>query len=261
MMVLVVAEAVAIALLGLLVAGLLRSHAEILRRLHQLGAGEDQRTGPIGVEFGLQPGVAAPRGTPTGAAPATGHDIAGQTPSGDAVAITVVGSPGHTLVAFLSSGCSTCAGFWAAFARPELALPFNTRLVIVTRSGGQESESAIDKLAPPTVPVVMSSPTWDAYEVPVAPYFVLVEGRSGAVLGEGAATAWAQVANLMEQALADSKLAQAPRADRTPVSVDRDTGDDAFRAGRADAELLAAGIGPGHASLFPATLPAPPDRD
>ena len=39
MTVLVVAEAAAILLLGLLVAGLLRSHAEILRRLHELGAG------------------------------------------------------------------------------------------------------------------------------------------------------------------------------------------------------------------------------
>src|SRR4051812_49320596 len=37
----VVAEAGAIVLLGLLVAGLLRSHAEILRRLHELGAGMD----------------------------------------------------------------------------------------------------------------------------------------------------------------------------------------------------------------------------
>jgi hypothetical protein len=36
-LVLVVVEAVAIALLALLVAGLLRSHAEILRSLHELG--------------------------------------------------------------------------------------------------------------------------------------------------------------------------------------------------------------------------------
>ncbi|NAZ88376.1 hypothetical protein GTR00_20125, partial [Kineococcus sp. T90] len=37
----VVALAVAVALLGLLVAGLLRSHAEILRSLHALGAGRE----------------------------------------------------------------------------------------------------------------------------------------------------------------------------------------------------------------------------
>jgi len=37
--ILVTVEAVAIGLLGLLVAGLLRSHAEVLRALHDLGAG------------------------------------------------------------------------------------------------------------------------------------------------------------------------------------------------------------------------------
>ena len=43
---LVIAEAVAIALLGLLVAGLLRSHAEILRALHELGAGQRRSAWP-----------------------------------------------------------------------------------------------------------------------------------------------------------------------------------------------------------------------
>jgi len=38
---LVVVEALAIVMLGILVAGLLRSHAEILRSLHQLGVGLD----------------------------------------------------------------------------------------------------------------------------------------------------------------------------------------------------------------------------
>ncbi|MGH9063549.1 MAG: hypothetical protein ACRD0L_06195, partial [Acidimicrobiales bacterium] len=46
MVVLVVVEALAIGLLGVLVAGLLRSHAEILRALHRLGAG-------LGEELGL----------------------------------------------------------------------------------------------------------------------------------------------------------------------------------------------------------------
>src|SRR5206468_11279377 len=41
MLAVVIAEAAAIFLLGLLVAGLLRSHAEILRALHDLGAAAD----------------------------------------------------------------------------------------------------------------------------------------------------------------------------------------------------------------------------
>src|SRR5215212_5814831 len=41
MLVLVVIESVVLALLALLVAGLLRSHAEILRTFHDLGVGSD----------------------------------------------------------------------------------------------------------------------------------------------------------------------------------------------------------------------------
>ncbi|HEX9530474.1 MAG TPA: hypothetical protein VF954_05000, partial [Acidimicrobiales bacterium] len=41
------AEGLAIVLLAVLVAGLLRSHAEILRRLHELGAGMDPAPGAV----------------------------------------------------------------------------------------------------------------------------------------------------------------------------------------------------------------------
>ena len=49
---LVVALGVVVALLGVLVAGLLRSHAEILRQLHALGAGRTPGgVGPVDVPF------------------------------------------------------------------------------------------------------------------------------------------------------------------------------------------------------------------
>jgi hypothetical protein len=247
---LVVAEAVAIGLLGLLVAGLLRSHADILRRLHQLGAGDDDRRSPADVRFGLQPGVPAPRDGLKGQSPG-GHDIAGQTPAGDAVALAVVGIAQNTLVAFLSSGCSTCADFWESFGGCGPTLPFGTQLVVVTKGTDHESESRLRQLAPSAVPVVMSSAVWAAYDVPVAPYFVLVDGPSGQVRGERAATSWAQVAHLWQQAAADGRLAER----RTTG-----TGDDGFRAARADAELLTAGITPGHPSLYPSPLPEPPKQ-
>lgn len=152
MIAVVLAEAAAILLLGVLVAGLLRSHAEILRQLHELGAGVDPdgSPGPVDVPFEVQPGIPAPR---TSAPPA--RDLAGVSPDGDAIGIGVVGTPHHTVVAFLSSGCHTCAGFWHAFRATDLALPGNTRLVVVTKSGGEESESAVRALAPPGVPVVI----------------------------------------------------------------------------------------------------------
>ena len=211
---LVVVEAVAILLLGVLVAGLLRSHAEILRRLHALGAGLDED-------------ARAP--APLAATPvdADAHDLVGVTPTDEAAAVSVVGTAHDTLLAFLSSGCSTCEGFF----REPATLPANTRLVVVTKSEADESISAIRAQAPAGIPVVMSTQAWGEYGVPGSPYFVLVDGPRGRVRGEGTATSWQQVANLMAQALADAKAGSE-------------------RESRADVELLAAGVYPGDPSLY-----------
>jgi hypothetical protein len=152
MTVLVVIEAVVLALLALLVAGLLRSHAEILRTLHDLGVGRD----PL-----AEPGVTTPVRAPTltrsapGTDQATAVDVAGMTPGGDAVVIGVAGAPQPTLLAFLSSGCITCHHFWETFDTPGLELPGGARLVIVTMGPEAESESAIAEMAPRAVTVVM----------------------------------------------------------------------------------------------------------
>jgi len=108
---LVVALTVAVALLGLLVVSLLRSHAEILRRLHEIDpaydhaggdhAGHDH--GPTPVEVGVRPGVALPREHETPA-----HDVQGTTPAGGEVGLALLGGRASTLLAFLSSGCMTC---------------------------------------------------------------------------------------------------------------------------------------------------------
>jgi hypothetical protein len=222
MTVLVVAEAVAIALLGLLVAGLLRSHAEILRRLHDLGAGMDPETGPMPVTFD---GTRLPARTDRPA-----HDISGVTPDDEGVAVGVLGVEHPSLLAFLTSGCLTCEGFWAAFADPaRRVLPRGTRLVVVTKGPEHESESRVRELAGPGLDVVMSSAAWDDYDVPVAPYFVHVDGASGEVRGEGAAQTWDQLVALLDRALAD--------------------GDDG--EARADRALMAAGIMPGDPRLYP----------
>jgi hypothetical protein len=193
---LLVLEAVALALLGVLVAGLLRSHAEILRALHRLGVGDGDA--PPG-ELRVQPGVARPRAT---SEPAL--DVVGTTPGGDALVVEVVGTPHDTLVAFLSSGCITCHGFWDAFRdRANLSLPKETKVVIATQGPEQESAPKVLALSPPGVPVVMSTAAWEGYGVPGAPYFIHVQGASGRVLGEGAAGTWAQVASLLQQAVDD----------------------------------------------------------
>lgn len=237
MLALVIAQTVALVLLGLLVAGLLRSHAEILRALHDLGAGLDPGGGDR-PPFTTQPGVPAPRASATPA-----HDVAGTTPDGDAAAYGVTGVGQRTLLAFLSSGCLTCRTFWDAFADPRgLGLPSGTRLLVVTAGADRESPSSVAELAPAGIPVVMSSEAWDRYEVPGSPYFVLVDGPDGVVAGEGSASTWRQVSELLGRADGDTAAAR----NLPLVGVDG-----AARAARDDAELAAAGIHPGHPSLYP----------
>ena len=76
-------------------------------------------------------------------------------------------------------------------------------MVVVTRDLAEESPSALAKLTPEAVPVVASSATWDALDVPGSPYFVLVDG-SGQVAGEGSGASWPQVVDLLAQAHADA---------------------------------------------------------
>jgi hypothetical protein len=240
--VLVVAEGLAILLLALLVAGLLRSHAEILRSLHELGAAP--------YDEGSRDHPAPTRHVRAAAAPAA-TDIVGTTPDGDGVVAGVSGGQHDSLLAFLSSGCTTCASFWDAFTTVEtLGLPPGARLVVVTKGPDVESISAVRALAPPGVTVVMSTEAWDAYEVPVVPYFVHVDGPSGRVVGQGAGSTWEQVASLMGQALGDVPL---------PTPGVRKARADAEREARADRELLRAGIKPGDASLYPTSGPGPTD--
>ena len=253
MIVVVVIEGVAIALLAVLVLGLLRSHAEMLRALHDLGVSLDPE------------GSAAPAVTPSAPARPANEatraldarlDVDGIDPRGRTVHVAVVGVDRLTLVAFLSSGCLSCRGFWERFADPATEVPGGARVVVVTKGPEAESESLVRQLAPGTVTTVLSSETWDAYGVPVAPYFVLVDGGTGHVVGEGAATQWDQVRNLMGQALADAGIAaDRGRAIRGGGPAQRARLDGAAREARVDDELRSAGITPGHASLYPPALP------
>jgi hypothetical protein len=219
MEVLVAVETVLLALLVLLVAGLLRSHAEILRRL---GPGEE----PVLPE---PPAVINTRAT---------ADIAGTTLEGDAVQFSLGASSPPTLVAFLTSGCAVCGNFWndMRHGRHTQHLDGDLRLVVVTKDTSHESPSKLDQLRPDDVPVVMSSAAWDSHQVPAAPYFVYVEG--GLVQGEGSATTWKQIASLMRDAEHDASYAN---------------GDE--RTDRIDEILEASGIGPGDPSLYPGEEP------
>ncbi len=248
MTVLVVGLTIAVLLLGVLVAGLLRSHAEILRQLHSVGAGREQDTVTRGPDLDVGPGVMA---VSAGATGSPAHDLVGTTPGAESATVSVVGAPHDTLLAFLSSGCLTCHGFWDAFSTgTDLGLPAGTRLVVVTRSAETESVSTIRRLAPRAYLTVMSTEAWESYGVPGSPYFVHVDGRAGRVAGEGSATAWEQVVRLVNEATEDRAVARsAPGHSHPAQRPDDGRGDGAYREARADRELLAAGITPGHESL------------
>jgi hypothetical protein len=180
--VVVAVETVLLALLLLLVAGLLRSHAEILRRL---GPPDESRSA------GDDSSLPEPPAVVTAHAPS---DIVGTTLEGDAVKVSLGAAAPPTLVAFLTSGCAVCGNFWDDMRRGRQGQFID-----------HESPSRLEQLRPDDVPVVMSSAAWEAHRVPAAPYFVFVDG--GLVRGEGSATTWKQIGSLLRDAEHDARFA------------------------------------------------------
>jgi hypothetical protein len=284
MVALVIILTVVVLLLTVLVAGLLRSHADILKALHDLGAGvgdpsqepinlethnhshdqeRNQRRarnrdrnangGPISSPIPFTMGSPLPGERNSTSAPT----IAGVTPTGDALAIAVSGNDQLTLIAFLSSGCATCAGFWEAFQAPEhLGLPDGIRLVVVTKGPEMEIAGEVQAKAHSRLQVVMSTDAWGDYEVPGSPFFVLVDGSAGRRIGEGVANHFSQVAELVRRAQVDMQA--------FGVGTRREGGsrsrafagglDGPARESANDQELRAAGILPGDPSLYPSSL-------
>lgn len=221
----VIIEGVVILLLAMLVAGLLKSHAEILRQLAALGVGED---GAVTV------GTAHTRPRTTGMEKAPANTLHGVGLDGSEQSMSLIHGRGPTLVAFLSSGCLSCQTFWTEM-QGDFDLPTpDTRPVIVTKGPGSESVARIRDLAPGRVPLIMSDDTWEAFRVPMTPYFLLVDGE-GMVMGEGAASSWRHLLGLLRQSARDA----------VPAGLDAD-GREAFT----DQQLRQAGIEPGDPSLY-----------
>jgi hypothetical protein len=253
---LVSVETVLLIVLLVLVAGLLRSHAELLRRLGPPAADEPVGTGALARDSAVR----APSGTAAPRRPAPA--LHGVTPMGDAVGLDFASGAGTlTLLAFLTTGCSTCAGFWETLAEPRL--PAGVETVIVAHGAERERVSRVAALAPAGVPVVMSSQAWLDYEVPGAPYFVLA---ARAILGEGVASTWPALASLVSDAIEEEREANGSPAAQAPVaaalgvtrvgaasstSTRSRAPAGATRARRIDDALAAGGIGPDHPSLHP----------
>lgn len=226
---------VVVILLSILVLGLLRSHGEMLRAFNEMGIsfGHDGADTSAATTLLPDPQRRVPHASErviASSGDGSVHDISGTTPRGGGLVVGVSGRNERTLLAFLTSGCATCKNFWDAFSN-DPPLPRSVdRLVIVTKSNDEESPAALANLAPPRHSIVMSSKAWDDYGVPVSPYFVLVDGSTAAIDGEGAATTWTQVGSLLSRADADIE---------------------AENERRIDADLEAAGIAPDDPTLYP----------
>jgi hypothetical protein len=240
----VVVETVLLALLCVLVAGLLRGYASVLQRLHALDGGGQPSAPPFRT-------IAEVPEPPTAAGLAISgrdewqpaHDVEGVSLTDEIVSARVVGVPRDTVLAFLSSGCEGCTGFWHELADGAAVVPDGTRLLVVTKSATDESPAALAALCPPGVDLVMSSQAWSDYAVPGSPYVVVADGTTGRVKGEGSGTSFSQIGGLIAQASADRNRLVKPAADRE-------------RESDVDRALLAAGIAPGDPSLYAVAEPA-----
>jgi hypothetical protein len=208
---LVVVETLVLALLGVIVVALLRSHAEILRRLPEPER-DSGDVAAVGAPVVLPDTPQIPQHLPPPRRrPTEAHDIAGSTLEADPVVVTMR-SGADTVLAFLSTGCLTCRTFWDGLrAEVRRPLPGDARLVVVVKDPAFESPSKLRELAPPevrdAVTIVQSSAAWEDFGVAMSPYFCFVDGRSGAVRSEGSAMTWDQVASLLRDALLDEEVA------------------------------------------------------
>jgi hypothetical protein len=208
----VAAETLLLVVVGLFVIALLRSHAEILRRLER-----------------LSPDSALPQPEDRAAGVGRAADLDGTTPDGGARRIVL--SPGpDTLLAFLSTSCSVCLRLLETVA--EAQLPVGLRLVVVAKDARLERLRVLRPVAA-KADVVLSSAAWEGYAVPGSPYFVHVAGADGRILGEGSAAGWEQVVSLILDAAEEGAQP------------------DVANLSRIDDVLESAGIAPGHPSLRP----------
>lgn len=228
---LVIALTMVVLLLAVLVIGLLQSHAAIVRALDEAGIDFDRtrRTSPSTTRSAsagpnaAEPFLPNPQLRPGDTSPAVAgggagrvRDLIGVDFDGNPMAVAVAQVPRATLLAFLSSGCLTCHSFWEGFADPALRASVvpGASVVVVTKGPEGETAAGVAKLAGSDLLTIMSSEAWDDYSVPVAPYFMLVDGTNDRVIGEGSAATFAQLANLMERAQADFDHARARNHNR-----------------------------------------------
>ena len=232
-----IAMAVVILLLGIVVVGLLRNHAEVLRRLDRLGVRLDDADRPDH----QHDSTLALRSGPTTNGSASVSDLVGVTPEGEPATVSSSIGDDPLLLAFLSTSCTSCTNFWERFEAPaSLIGRTRFRVAVVTLGPEEESPTRAIGLRRGTADVLMSSSAWSDYAVPGAPYFVVIDPRAGEVIGEGTAATFPALEEFLLDASNDREWDRARARDRT----------DADREMMIDHDLREAGISPNDPRLY-----------
>jgi hypothetical protein len=193
----------ATALLGILVAALLRAQANASRRIdlleRRLQREQRRRAGAVSADDQHQHqhrdhmvDPAVPQFMPEGDA----VDIRGVDADGSPVTIPLESAEAPTLLAFLSTSCGTCTSLWTRLRDEGLDdVAPGVRPVVITKDAEYEDPDRVRDLAgTASLPVVLSGEAWNDYEVPGSPYLMLVAGRPASVVAEGSASRWDDVA-------------------------------------------------------------------
>jgi hypothetical protein len=251
----------AVAVLALFVLGLLRSHAELLRRITEL-AGRPTADAANGSGSRLET-------MPEGVLPVP--DEVARTPVSKIGGVDCDLRPyeqrlrdlreQYLLVAFLSTTCLSCLEIWrdiieaGAEAAPIEAGDDAAALLLVLKGREEENLGKARALAVDTpVPVILSAEAWAELEVPGSPYFALIDVSGERVMGAGSAQSWEQLKSLASDAMLELSLATAP-----PRRSGNGRGG-GYRSiiEREDEDLRRAGLHPGDPSLTgPVHLDAP----
>ena len=109
----------------------------------------------------------------------------------------------------------------------------------------------------------MSNQAWLDYSVPGAPFFVMVQGGTSKIIGEGTTKTWNQLRDLVNQAAADVGIDERSNFGKsgsfvTSLPPNASSGENQLarplgareREARADLELAKSGIYPGDDSLY-----------